>query len=178
MDAGQIIRPGGPRVEYLLTHSMEQSLSSEANRFAASQEIPRILRNPKFHYRIHKCSLPVPLLSHLVPVPASHFLKIHLNIILPSRPGSPNWSLSLRIPHQNPVYAFLLHAPPISFFSIWSPKQYWASTDVQMQPTYKAAGCIHVVYAFLICILSLLCVFSTYHFPFDNFCRLTIQWRV
>jgi hypothetical protein len=40
---------------YLLTYSMEQSPSWEANRFAACQEIPRILWNPKVHYRIHKC---------------------------------------------------------------------------------------------------------------------------
>jgi len=30
---------------------MEQSLSGEANRFSASQEIPHILWNPKANYR-------------------------------------------------------------------------------------------------------------------------------
>ena len=38
----------------LLTHSMVQGPSWEASWFAASQEIPRILWNPKVHYRIHK----------------------------------------------------------------------------------------------------------------------------
>jgi len=36
---------------YSLTHSMVQNPSWEANWFAASQEIPRILWNPKVHYR-------------------------------------------------------------------------------------------------------------------------------
>ena len=92
---------------YLLTYSMEQSSSWEANRFSAGQEIPRILWNPKVHYRIHKCPPPVHILSQLDPVhtPTSHFLKIHLNIILPSAPASPQWALSLRFPHQNTVHA-------------------------------------------------------------------------
>ena len=49
-------------------------------------------------------------MSQLDPVhrPTSHFLKIYLNIILPSTPGSPKWSLSFWFPHQNPVYTPLL----------------------------------------------------------------------
>jgi len=94
-------------LNYWITYSMEQSPSWETNWFAASQEIPHILWNLKIHYHIHKCPHPVPILSQLEPVhtPTSHFLKIHLNIILPSMPGSPKWSLYLRFPHQNPVYA-------------------------------------------------------------------------
>ena len=49
------------------------------------------------------CPYPEPARS--IPYPTSHFLKIHLNIILPATPGSPKWFLSLRFPHRNPVFA-------------------------------------------------------------------------
>ena len=91
---------------YLLTYSMQQS-PWEANRFAASQEIPRIVWNPKVHYRIHKCPPPVPILSQLdrVQTSTSQFLKIHLNIILPSTPGSSKWPASLYKPLESPIGA-------------------------------------------------------------------------
>ena len=50
------------------------------------------------------CPYPEP-----VHTPTSDFLKIHLNIILPSAPGSPQWSLYLRFPHQNTVQTSPLH---------------------------------------------------------------------
>ena len=73
-----------------ITYSMAQSLSWEANWFAASQEIPRISRNPKVHYRTHKRPPTVSILSQPNPVhiPTSHLLEIHPNIIHPPTPRS------------------------------------------------------------------------------------------
>ena len=55
---------------YFLTHYMKQSHSSEANRFAASHEILRVLWNPKVHYGINNLTSPV--------------IRSHLNLGLPS----------------------------------------------------------------------------------------------
>ena len=120
-------------IYYLLTYSMVQSPSWEANWFAASQEIPGILWIPKIHYCTHKRRPPVPVLCQPNPVhiPTSHFLEIHPNIIHPSTPRSPQWSLSPPRPYTPPSpHPYAPHAQPISFFSILSPAQYWVrSTD-------------------------------------------------
>jgi len=67
---------------------MVQSPSWEANWFAASQEIPRISRNQKVHYRTHERPPPVSILGQPNPVhiPKSHLLEIHPNVIHPSTP--------------------------------------------------------------------------------------------
>jgi len=48
------------------------------------------------------CPYPEPAWSS--PYPHIQIPEYHLNIILPSTPVSSKWSLSLRFPHQNPVY--------------------------------------------------------------------------
>ena len=85
---------------------MVQSPSWEAKWFAARQEIPSISRNPKVYYRTHKRPPPVSILGQPNPVriPTSHLLEIRSNIVRPSTPRSPQWSPSLRFPHQDPIH--------------------------------------------------------------------------
>jgi len=94
----------------ILTYSMEQSPSWEANWFAASQEIPRISRNPNVHYRTHKRPPTVSIVGQPNPVhiPTSHLLEIHPNIIHLYTPRSAQWSPSLRFPQQDPIHPPLL----------------------------------------------------------------------
>ena len=42
-------------------------------------------------------------------IPASHLLEIHPNIFHPSTPSCPQWSLSLRFPHQDPIRPLSSH---------------------------------------------------------------------
>ena len=154
---------------------MVQSPSWEANWFAASQEILRISRNPKIHYRTHKRPPTVPILGQPNPVhtPTSHLLEIRSNIAHPSTPRSPQWSSSLRFPHQDPIHPpsphpYAPHAQSISFFSILSPAQYWVRNTNQQQTItiFKALWlvCILTDWTLQSCILSMesICVFCLF----------------
>ena len=55
---------------------MEHSPTWETNWFSASEEIPRIIWNPKVRYRIHNSPQPVPIQSQLDPVHNPHTLLL------------------------------------------------------------------------------------------------------
>ena len=68
----------------------------------------------------------------------------HPNIIHPSTPRSPQWSPSLRFPHQDPIQHPLLtptrHMPQlISFFLILSPAQYWVRSTNHFASRYAVS---------------------------------------
>ena len=89
-----------------------QSRSWEANRFAASQEIPRISRNPKVHYRTHKRPPLVSILGQPNPVhiPTSHLLEIILILSIHLCLGLPSGLFPSGFPSPHP---YAPHAPTL-----------------------------------------------------------------
>jgi hypothetical protein len=98
---------------YLLTYLLHIVETLKTNRFSASPIRPYIL-NLKAQYRIYKCQTAVPILSQInaVHTRKSHFLKIRLNIILPSKPGPSKWFFASGFPTKT------LHTP-LPFSHTW-----------------------------------------------------------
>jgi len=91
------------------------------------------------------CPYPEPARSSAHPLIS--LTKIHLNIIFPSKPGSPKWSLSFRFPpeilYTLSSHPYALHAPPISLFNqlllrkLRSPfSSFWTAQDCRFDIAY------------------------------------------
>jgi len=85
------------------------------------------------HIRV-SATCPYPEPNHSTPLLPFNFLNTCLNIVLPSTPGSSQWSLSPQVsPPKCCMHLssspYVLNALPFSFI-IWSPEQRWmCNTD-------------------------------------------------
>ena len=149
---------------HLRTYSIQQSSSWEANRFSTSQEITRILWNPKVHYRVYKSPPPVPILSQINPVhtpilllwKSISILSSHLLLGLPSSLFPSGFlTNTLYTPFFSP---YVLHALPISLLQnasgeanmssakqIYPPIHYFLRTTSPFPPTLSQINQAHTV---------------------------------
>ena len=108
------------------TNTKEQSPAWGTDSSSASQEIPRILRNPKIHYGFPNSPPPVPVLSQInLPQAIPHstslrsiLISAYLNIGLSS--GLLPSDLLIKTMYAPLLAPYVLHAPPVSFFLIRS----------------------------------------------------------
>jgi hypothetical protein len=72
---------------------METIHSYEASSYLFSLELPRILFNPKVHYRVHINPPLIPILRKMDPVHTIlfHLIKINFIIVSSSIPRSSQW---------------------------------------------------------------------------------------
>ena len=130
----------------LLTYSIEQSPSWEAKRFSASQEIPRILWKRRFitvvtsarHLSL-SCASSIQSIPHiLLPEhPSKYYPPIYVwvfQVVYFPQVSPPKPCIRLFSPPYEP------HEPPISFFSILSPGQYWVRNRDHSAPHYVVSS--------------------------------------
>jgi hypothetical protein len=148
---------------------MERRHSWEATNSSVSQEIPSILWNPKVYNRIHN----IPIVNNI-----TYLLITYSTVLLEklaglqlvkkfhafygtrkfitaftSTPGSPQWSLSLRFPHQNPVHASLPHTRYMSRPSHSSRFYHMHNSEWGVQIILKHINHINSVRALTPCFL-------------------------
>jgi hypothetical protein len=92
---------------------VEQS-PSETKGHSSTQQIPRLLCNPKVHYRVHNSPPLVLILSQMHPVHTFPycFSKLRFNIILPSAPKFSKCCIPFRLSEQK----FCIHFLSLPYF--------------------------------------------------------------
>jgi hypothetical protein len=78
---------------------MKQISTWEANSHSSSQDIPRLLRNPNVHYRVHESMPLINVVNQCIRSINSH--PVSLRCILPFTPRSSEWSLTFVFSDQN-----------------------------------------------------------------------------
>lgn len=86
----------------------------DANCWLPSQQILRLLRNPKVHYQAIPTFIILDQMNQ-IHTPTPHFYKFNFNIIFPSTPESSWWSPSLKFPYEDYVL-FPTHATCPAYF--------------------------------------------------------------
>jgi len=106
---------------YLLTYSLTPWYKVLIEKLIGLQLVKKFHGTRRFITALTSaCHLSLSWASSIQSIPLkSHFLKIHLNIIFPSTHGSSKWPLSLRFPHQIPVYT----SPPTHMRYMLHPSQ-------------------------------------------------------
>ena len=89
---------------YMLTYSLGRVLLDKLTRFIIGKKVPAFYGTRRLitaFKRAPTCPYSEPDQSS--PCSSSHFLKIHINIIIPSMPGTSEWCLFTRFPRQSPL---------------------------------------------------------------------------
>ena len=133
----------------LLTCSTQHIPSWEANKFSASQEIPPIFWNPKFHYRIYKCP-PARLTLRLF----RSTIRFYSEELLAPRPTPKLDTTTFR--WSATAYSTYLQLPSI-LVAVPTSATWGGAMASWQRPTYH--GYIIIYYTYMLLLVMLLYVF-------------------